>query len=228
MQTQRRVLILAALASLLAAGCGQAREQVTNATTSTTPSVALHLDTGSYTTNASTAILKGTVTPGAAVMVNETYPNGQGGRANVDLPVKVRGGRWSATATLIVDEFGAAFHKTNTGDNLFAVKATKEGYIPVESAITITRAETPAQNAQRKQTEAQQLKQEEANPNSEFNKNERTVEAEATKAKHKLAEEERPYKEAEERTKNLEAKKAEEATSEEAAREQRRLEAEGR
>lgn len=222
--------MMLAIAALALAGCGGTGGQATagGQTKNVAPSVALRLDTGSYTTSARVVRLRGTVVPGTTVTVNQTYPNGEGGTASVRLQtVRVMGNRWSATAALAVDQFGSAYRQTNTGINKFTVRAAKPGYMAAESVITITRAETIGEHSRSNQAAARRLKQEEANPNSEFNKIEREAEAEATKAKHAQAEEERPYREEEEKAKNLEAKKAEEIVEEE-AREQRRLESEDR
>jgi hypothetical protein len=227
------IMVVAALGMILA-GCGSSSTQTgsqatTTATAPTEPSVSLRLNVGSYTTSESTADLSAKVTPGAKVTATQTYPDNQGGKATLPLHfVRFPSGDWRVIVPLVLETFGSALRKTNKGENVVTVKATKVGYTPAEQTITITRQETAAERAAEQKKQTQRLKEEEANPNSEFNKNEREAEAKVKGAERQTEQEVKPYKEAEERSKNLEAKQAEERLAEEETREKRRLESEGK
>jgi hypothetical protein len=224
------LLCSALLGALLAAGCGaSAPSKPQAAAEPTTPSVSLHLNVGSYTTSGSTASLSATVTPGASVTGTHTYPDNQGGKAALPLHfVRFHSGDWRIIVPLVLETFGSALRATNKGENVLTVKATKPGFRSTDQTITITRQETLAERAAEQKKQAQRLKEEEANPNSELNKTEREAEAKVKGAERQAEEEVKPYKEAEERSKNLKAKEAEEHLKEEESREQRRLESEGK
>ncbi|HEX3511125.1 MAG TPA: Ltp family lipoprotein [Solirubrobacteraceae bacterium] len=81
------------------------------------PPVALHLNTGDYSTTNQTAVVAGRVTRGAEVEVDGS-------------PAHVRGSRWSRTVHL------------NIGGNSIEAKATLAGHRDAEETITITRHHT--------------------------------------------------------------------------------------
>jgi flagellar biosynthesis GTPase FlhF len=249
------IMIIAALGMILA-GCGSSSTQTTTtATAPTEPSVSLHLSAGSYSTTRAIALLTGTVTPGAKVTLTVTSPSelaegpaaakptahcGEGVKdqnceVTKTITALIRGSKWTAAFPVFLGDIawqsGEVARKEKTAveaENLVAVHASKAGLAPASATVTITRRQTPAQRATEQKKQAQELKQEEANPNSELNKNEREAEAKVKKAEKQAQEELRPSKEAEERSKNLEAKQAEEHIKEEESREQRRLESEGK
>jgi flagellar biosynthesis GTPase FlhF len=255
----RAIMMVVALGMILA-GCGSSGTQTgSKATTTTTaptePSVSLHLNTGSYTTNDSKTTLSGTVTPGAKVTLTVTSPSelaegsaaakpashcGEGVKdQNCEvvqtIPALVRGDRWIAGFPVFLGDVAwqsgqvARGEKTAVeAENVVMVRARKSGLAPTSASVTIIRGQTPAQHAAEEKAKTQRLKEEEANPNSEFNKNEHEAEAKVKKAEKQTKEELRPSKEAEERNKNLEAKQVEEHVREEESREQRRLESEGK
>jgi hypothetical protein len=85
------------------------------------PSVQLHLNQGSFSQTGSQARLTGTVTPGAAVTVNEH-------------PGAVYGSDWHGTAQHL-----------HVGENTIVVSASLTGHQSAEDTITVTRHHTQAE-----------------------------------------------------------------------------------
>jgi flagellar biosynthesis GTPase FlhF len=85
------------------------------------PSVQLHLNQGSFSQTGSQATLTGTVTPGAAVTVNEH-------------PAAAHGSDWHGTAQHL-----------NVGENTIVVSASLTGHQSAEDTITVTRHHTQAE-----------------------------------------------------------------------------------
>jgi flagellar biosynthesis GTPase FlhF len=219
------------------------------------PSVALHVNAGDYSTTRPITLLSGIVTPGAKVTLTVTSPSqlaegpaaakptaqcGGGVKAQncevtQTIPAMVRGNKWTAGFPVFLGDIAwqsgevARREKTEIeAENVVEVYASKAGLATASATVTITRRQTPAQHAAEQSRQAQRLKEEEANPNSELNKNEREAEAKVKGAERQTEQEAKPYKEAEERSKNLKAKEVEEHVREEESREQRRLESEGK
>lgn len=85
------------------------------------PSVQLHLNQGSFSQTGSQATLTGTVTPGAAVTVNEH-------------PAAVHRSDWHGTAQHL-----------HVGENTIVVSASLAGHQSAEDTITVTRHHTQAE-----------------------------------------------------------------------------------
>jgi Protein of unknown function (DUF2510)/Glucodextranase, domain B len=98
-----------------------------------TPSVELHLNQGGYTQTGETATLTGTVARGASVHVN-----GQ--------RVPVHGTNWSVTVHL------------NQGENTEQIEASLPGHTSSNESITVTRNESPAEEAAKHEHEEQEYK----------------------------------------------------------------------
>jgi hypothetical protein len=220
------------VAALVVAGCGST-ESASTASAPSVPTASLHLNTGNYSTNAPVATLSGTATEGSQIEVTETSPSQGGcGQGNSTVTLKpspvVHHTRWSTHVALFLEECGEAFHDSITGANTVVVRASHPGMAASEEKIIITRTQNHAEKEAKAARELHKTEAEQANPNSALSKEEATTEAEIKAKENKAKEEERPYKEAEESRKNLEAKQAEEHVKEEEAREQRRLESEGK
>jgi Protein of unknown function (DUF2510)/Glucodextranase, domain B len=136
------VVALIIIIAIASSGSGSKKTSSSAANTSsatpatpTTPAltpVSLKLATGNYAVTSTRTILRGTVTPGAAVTVNEH-------------PARVQGNRWS-------DVVGLAL-----GDNTITVVASMAGHESTTETITITRNESQAEREakQRAREEAQ-------------------------------------------------------------------------
>jgi hypothetical protein len=108
----------------LAAGCGSNTTTTTKqaaATPPPEPSVELHLNQGSFSQTGSQKTLTGTVTPGAAVTVNEH-------------PAAVHGSHWHGTVQHL-----------HVGGNTIVVSASLTGHQSTEDTITLTRHHTQAE-----------------------------------------------------------------------------------
>jgi hypothetical protein len=107
----------------LVAGCGSntTTTKQAAATPPPEPSVELHLNQGSFSQTGSQATLTGTVTPGAAVTVNEH-------------PAAVRGSDWHGTVQHL-----------HVGENTIVVSASLTGHQSAEDTITVTRHHTQAE-----------------------------------------------------------------------------------
>lgn len=107
----------------IVAGCGSntTTTKQAAATPPPEPSVELHLNQGSFSQTGSQATLTGTVTPGAAVTVNER-------------PAAVRGSDWHGTVQHL-----------HVGENTIVVSASLTGHQSAENTITVTRHHTQAE-----------------------------------------------------------------------------------
>lgn len=119
-----RKLMAALLFGILLSGCGKSSTtpQPTPIADAQEPTVALHLNSGDFSTHQGQASLSGTVTRGASVTVNEQQ-------------AITSNGHWEATVNL------------SEGENTIKVAATKSGYQEKEETITITRHQDAAQRA---------------------------------------------------------------------------------
>jgi hypothetical protein len=133
----------------LAAGCGSSTTTTKQAvaTPRPAPSVELHLNQGSFSQTGSQATLTGTVTPGAAVTVDER-------------PAAVHGSVWQGTVQHL-----------HVGENTIVVSASLPGHQSAEDTITVTRHHTQAEleaiaqatkerEARRKEREEQEEREE--------------------------------------------------------------------
>jgi hypothetical protein len=107
----------------LVAGCGSntATTKQAAATPPPEPSVELHLNQGNFSQTGSRATLTGTVTPGAAVTVNEH-------------PAAIHGSAWHGTVQHL-----------QVGENAIVVSASLTGHQSAEDTITVTRHHTQAE-----------------------------------------------------------------------------------
>lgn len=129
---------------VLVAGCGSNTTTTTKqaaATPPPEPSVELHLNQGSFSQTGSQATLTGTMTPGAAVTVNEH-------------PAAVHGSHWHETVQHL-----------HVGGNTIVVTASLTGHQSAEETITLTRhhtqAELEAKAQARKESKARRKEREE-------------------------------------------------------------------
>ena len=133
----------------LVAGCGSntTTTKQAAATPPPEPSVELHLNQGSFSQTGSQTTLTGTVTPGAAVTVNEH-------------PAAVHGSAWHGTVQHL-----------HVGENTIVVSASLAGHQSAEDTITVTRHHTQAEleaiaqatkerEARRKEREEQRQREE--------------------------------------------------------------------
>jgi hypothetical protein len=124
-------------------GCGSntTTTKQAAATTPPEPSVELHPNQGSFSQTGSQATLTGTVTPGAAVTVNEH-------------PAAVHGSHWHWTVQHL-----------HVGGNTIVVSASLTGHQSAEDTITLTRHHTQAEleaiAQARKESEARSKEREE-------------------------------------------------------------------
>ena len=128
---------------VVVAGCGSntTTTKQAAATPPPEPSVELHLNQGSFSQTGSQATLTGTVTPGAAVTVNEH-------------PAAVHGSDWHGTVQHL-----------HVGENTIVISASLTGHQLAEHTITVTRHHTQAELAAiaqaRKEREAREKQKEE-------------------------------------------------------------------
>jgi len=128
---------------VVVAGCGSntTTTKQAAATPPPEPSVELHLNQGSFSQTGSQATLTGTVTPGAAVTVNEH-------------PAAVHGSHWHGTVQHL-----------HVGGNTIVVSASLTGHQSAEDTITLTRHHTQAEleaiAQARKESEARRKEREE-------------------------------------------------------------------
>jgi Host cell surface-exposed lipoprotein len=132
------------------AGCGSNTTTTAKqaaATPPPEPSVELHLNQGSFSQTSSQTTLTGTVTPGAAVTVNEH-------------PTAVHGGDWHGTVQHL-----------HVGGNTIVVSASLTGHQSAEDTITVTRHHTQAEleaiAQARKEREARRKEREEQREHEE-------------------------------------------------------------